>query len=362
MRRRTLWIAGACFVAALLVATFGVTRSSSSAAESSDAGTDDKPATTSVAVARRDLIAHEDVAGDLGYRDSRSISAPRMGTVTVAPEPGDVIDRGQSLITVDDRQLPLFFGDVPLWRSLSAASTDGPDIRQLEENLVALGFASPDELTVDEHFDAATQAAVVEWQESLDVTANGIVEVGDLVFQPGPVRVTSVDAEVGDPATPQGPVLKVTDTDRVVTVRLEVAYRDLTAVGDAVQIDIGDGKTVDGTVVSVGKIATAEESSEQNPGADTEPKITVEIALDDPSSTGTLDEAPVEVQFTTKAAVDVLAVPVEALLALAEGGYAVEVERAGKTELVGVDLGAFADGFVEITGEVDEGEMVVVPR
>jgi hypothetical protein len=311
-----------------------------------------------VPIERRDLVAHDDVAGDLGYPDPRAIAAPRQGMVTKVPELGDVVERGGSLFTVDDRVLPLFYGEVPLWRSLSAASTDGPDVRQLEENLVALGFASADELSVDEHFDAATQAAVIEWQESLGVTANGVVELGDLVFQPGAVRVKSVEIDVGEQA--QGPVLQVTDTERLIEVRLDVADRELAAEGDAVQIDIGEGKTVDGTVTSVGKVATAESSSD--PNADTEPKITVLIALDDPTSTGTIDEAPVEVQFTTSAATDVLAVPVEALLALAEGGYAVEVEREGTTELVGVELGKFADGYVEITGAVDEGEMVVVPR
>lgn len=359
MRRRTLVIAGACFVAALLVVGIGVSRTASNAAEASDAPTtSNKPKTTSVAVERRDLVAHEEVNGDLGYPDPRPIASPRQGTVTAAPELGDVVERGESLLTIDDRVFPLFYGEVPLWRSLSAASTDGPDIAQLEANLVALGFASADELTVDEHFDAATQAAVIEWQESLGVTANGVVEVGDLVFQPGPVRIKSVETDVGEQA--QGPALQVTDAERLVEVRLDVADQDLTAEGDAVQIDLGDGQTVAGTVQSVGKVATAEESND--PNADTESKITVLIALDDPTSTGNLDEAPVEVQFTTSAATDVLAVPVQALLALAEGGYAVEVERGGSTELVGVELGKFADGYVEITGSVDEGEKVVVPR
>ena len=361
MRPRTLVIAGACFVAALLVLGVGVTRTSSSAAEANDPATADaKPKTTSVPITRRDLVAHEDVAGDLGYQDARAISAPRSGTVTAAPELGDVVDRGESLVTIDDRTLPLFFGEIPLWRALSAASTDGPDIRQLEENLVALGFATADGLTVDEHFDADTQAAVIEWLESVGVTANGVVELGDLVFQPGPVRIKGVEAEVGEMASPQGPLMEVTDTERLVSVRLDVADQDLAAEGDAVQIDLGAGGTVAGTVRSVGKVATAEEGSD--PGAESESKITVLIALDDPSSTGNLDEAPVEVQFTTKAASDVLAVPVEALLALAEGGYAVEVERGGTTELVAVELGAFADGYVEITGDVQEDENVVVPR
>jgi multidrug efflux pump subunit AcrA (membrane-fusion protein) len=88
----------------------------------------------------------------------------------------------------------------------------------------------------------------------------------------------------------------------------------------------------------------------------------VEIALDDPSVAGGLDEAPVDVRVVSDTAEDVLAVPVTALLALAEGGYAVEVVDAdGSTRLVGVEPGFFAEGLVEVTGDVAEGDLVVVP-
>ena len=60
------------------------------------------------------------------------------------------------------------------------------------------------------------------------------------------------------------------------------------------------------------------------------------------------------------AAEGVLAVPVEAVLALAEGGYAVEVDDGTARRLVGVELGVFADGMVEVTGELSPGDQVVV--
>ena len=88
----------------------------------------------------------------------------------------------------------------------------------------------------------------------------------------------------------------------------------------------------------------------------------VEIALDDPAAAGDLDEAPVDVRVVTDTAEDVLAVPVTALLALAEGGYAVEVVDAdGTTRLVAADPGFFADGLVEIDADVEPGDLVVVP-
>jgi multidrug efflux pump subunit AcrA (membrane-fusion protein) len=70
--------------------------------------------------------------------------------------------------------------------------------------------------------------------------------------------------------------------------------------------------------------------------------------------------SPVDVLVTIVEAEDVLTFPVEPVLALAEGGYAVEVREGATTRLVGVELGTFAHGFVEITGDGVEGDEVVV--
>ena len=87
----------------------------------------------------------------------------------------------------------------------------------------------------------------------------------------------------------------------------------------------------------------------------------VEIALDDPSIAAGLDEAPVDVRVVSESVEGVLAVPVSALLALAEGGYAVELVEGETTRLVAVEPGFFADGVVEVTGDIEAGETVVVP-
>jgi multidrug efflux pump subunit AcrA (membrane-fusion protein) len=59
----------------------------------------------------------------------------------------------------------------------------------------------------------------------------------------------------------------------------------------------------------------------------------------------------VEVYVTTETRKGVLAVPVSALLALKEGGYAVEtVDAAGRHQLVAVRLGVFSGGMVEVSG------------
>ena len=58
---------------------------------------------------------------------------------------------------------------------------------------------------------------------------------------------------------------------------------------------------------------------------------------------------------------NVLVVPVTALLATLDGGYAVDVVRDGKTVRMPVQLGLIADTRVQITGgDLKEGDEVVV--
>jgi multidrug efflux pump subunit AcrA (membrane-fusion protein) len=87
----------------------------------------------------------------------------------------------------------------------------------------------------------------------------------------------------------------------------------------------------------------------------------VTVALDDPRAGGRLDQAPVDVYVTTQSRKGVLAVPVTALLALQEGGYAVEVvDAAGQHHLVAVQLGVFSGGMVEVAGAGLRAGMKVV--
>ena len=98
-------------------------------------------------------------------------------------------------------------------------------------------------------------------------------------------------------------------------------------------------------------------------GPDTRRVFEVTIQLDDPSAVTGLDEAPIHIEVVSAEATGVLVVPVNALLALAEGGYAVEVvDSADTTRFVRVEIGKFADGVVAVTGDISEGDRVLVPR
>jgi peptidoglycan hydrolase-like protein with peptidoglycan-binding domain len=359
-RRRRGRRAAALAVAGMLVAGAAWwTAARPQAGRNDPAGS--QPATTTAAVAARDLRAQEQVQGTLGYGEVRTVANQRQGTITWLPEEGTVVRRGQPLYRVDGRPVQLLYGKLPAWRELSVGVDDGPDVRQLERNLVALGYDPDRGITVDDHFTSATRAAVKRWQEAVGLPETGTMRPGDAVWQPGAVRVGELKTGVGDTARPGAPVFEATSTARQVAIDLDASRQPYVHVGDPVDIELPGGRTTTGRVASVGKVATA--ASGSDPADDGSPTVEVTVSLDKPKATGSLDQAPVVAHITTEVRKDVLAVPVNALLALAEGGYAVEVERDGRRGLVGVELGLFADGMVEVEGGggLRAGDRVVVP-
>ena len=280
------------------------------------------------------------------------------GTVTWLPDEGSVVERGEPLYELDGQPSGiLMYGERPAWRAMSEG-TQGADVEQLQANLLELGF-DDGELQATGSFDAATVAAVKDWQTSLGRPASGNVALGDVVFQPNSLRVAAQSVALGDTVAAGVEVLKATTTERVVTIDLAADDQGLVSVGDSVAVTLPDGGTTNGTVTNVGTVA----QTDPNGGTST---VEVTVVLDDPASSGTIDQAPVEVAITTFERPDVLTVPVNALVALLEGGYAVEAVGAdGTTQLVAVETGIFQDGWVEIdvpNGGLNEGDFVVVPE
>jgi peptidoglycan hydrolase-like protein with peptidoglycan-binding domain len=360
-RPRTLALALAGAVVAGVVAVLAL-----SGVFDSAAGADDKPTGTATAtVARRDLVQRSAVSGTLGFDDTRAIVNYRRGTITSLPAEGRLLPRGGVLYRVDEKPVVLFFGSKPAWRPLALGVGDGRDVRQLEQNLRALGYDDGRELLIDGRFDAATAAAVERWQERLGLAATGRVELGDIVFLPSARRVGTVAVSPGDPIRPGARIMATSSTGRLVTAEIDVSDQQDVAVGDKVTIDLRNGTTTTGTITEVGKVASASEESSAGPmtSGSTTSTITFEVRPDRPAVAAGLDQAPVEVGVTGERAKDALSVPVSALLALRGGRYGLEVVRAGTTTVVEVTPGLFSDGgYVQVRrGGVKAGDVVVVP-
>lgn len=322
-----------------------------------DAGAAEPVARATAEVVVRDMVATEALTGTLGFGESRSLTAAADGVVTSAAAVGDVLGPGDVLAAVDLEPTVLLEGDIPMFRALDSSVDDGPDVQQLEAFLVAAGHAADLDLTVDETFTSITALAVEVWETALGrLDPDGEVEAGDVVFTTGTFRVDSVSADVGSRVQAGSALLSVTGTDLVVTVDLDTDDLDQLPLGESVQLQLPDGTPTTGTVLTVGVDA---EAGEDDTETATDPTVPVIITLDDPGVTD-LESGTVAVTVETSREDDVVAVDVTALVALAEGGYAVEVVNGDTTGLVPVEIGTFADGFVAVTG-VEPGATVVVP-
>jgi membrane fusion protein, multidrug efflux system len=319
--------------------------------EGKAAGNPLPPATAKVT--RQTLVDSQTESGELGHGDSTKLSGRVAGTVTALPATGQTVKRGQPLYRVDNTPVVLLYGSLPAYRALSAGA-EGDDVKQFEQNLHALGYTG---FTVDDEYSAATADAVKQWQEDLDLTETGTVELGRIVYARGPVRVDTLAASVGGAAQPGQEVLTYTGTARVVTVELDVADQRLARKGAAVTVTMPDDKTSPGQVSNV---ETVIQPAQGNDPAAT--KIEVTVALKDEKAAAGFDGATVDVSFTASQRKDVLTVPVAALLALSEGGYGVQLVDGDSTRIVAVETGLFASGRVEVTGDgLTEGMTVGMP-
>lgn len=295
--------------------------------------------------------------GTLGYEGTLAVAAGSAGTVTRLPEDGEIIERGEILYELDGSVRPrLLYGGRPSWRPMGPGMSNGADVLQLERNLEAMGHA-PKKLEVDRDWDKWTTKAVKRWQKAIGAKRDGRLDGSDVAFLPGAIRVSDAAAELGTVVAPGTPVLDATTAARVVTLDLSASRQDLVAPGQAVTVELPDGSLVAGTVREVGRVASTAQD-----GTTTVP---VTIDVDDPSALPALDAAPVAVHVTTERREDVLVVPVNALVALLEGGYAVEVieDHDGSRRYVGVETGLFQDGYVEVEGQgLEVGDTVVSAR
>ena len=141
----------------------------------------------------------------------------------------------------------------------------------------------------------------------------------------------------------------------MVTLDLEADRRDILAVEDSVSVELPDGTDAAGVVTEIDSVA------QTLPGA-SEPTVEVTIELADLAEVGDLDGAEVTVSVVRQICPNVLSVPVDALLALREGGYALEmVAEDGSTYLTLAEVGLFDDAGVEVSGDFAAGDTIVVP-
>ncbi|MCM2389780.1 peptidoglycan-binding protein [Streptomyces albipurpureus] len=358
MRSRTAFLALGSVTVGAAVAGGVLFLGNGADAGNSGGGGDLPPATTTVV--RTDLVLSKTVDGKLDFAQRRAVKSAVDGTVTVAASEGKTLTMGQALYELNDKPVTLLYGPVPMFREMKAGDR-GSDVLQLERNLRDLGYGS--KLYVDIWYDDDTAAAVKQWQKSLNRDPTGRVGKGDVVFQTGQVKVAKADAVLADQVGPSDTVLTIASTKPVVRAQLDQNDGALASSGTKVEVTLPSGKSVTGKVAGT----VRPEQSESEGGAVAAEGITVEVVLDGGASalSGEDSKASASVKFVSEAREGVLAVPVEAVVALRgeNGGYGLQTVDGDTSKMVRVQTGMTADGQIEVSGpDVREGLKVGVAK
>lgn len=191
-RRRRLGAGLALLVAVAVVIgvvlTNGSPSPSNAASNTGQAG--------SATVQRRDLVETDTEAGTLSYKNPQTVYNRLSGTITWLPSVGQEIKPGGTLYKIDGEPVILMSGRTPAYRILSPAASDGPDVLQLNRNLVDLGFNS-DGIAIDDIWQPATTVGVELFQESLGESPTGSLALGQIVFLPGAQLIATVNGTLG---------------------------------------------------------------------------------------------------------------------------------------------------------------------
>ncbi|MGW6709054.1 peptidoglycan-binding protein [Streptomyces sp. NPDC054956] len=391
MNKRGKWLLGS--LAVVLAVTGG------GYAVVAQAGTDGKDAQQDRAnglpgatapVTRGDLSSGLKVDGTLGYAKEQKLNAAGAGggsgsgaggaaggaggpgagsgsaTLTWVAPAGSSVERDGKLYEVNGKPVRLMYGTTPVYRTMKTGDK-GEDVKQLKRNLQALGLGTGLDAS-DGTFTAGTATAVKRWQKSHGLKETGEIGKDDIAFASGPQRVQKIDMAVGDEAAAGKPVLTLTGTERTVRFQLDVAKAGAVKTGDPVTVSLPGGGTANGKIESVGATANPDDPASGGGGGgggggDKKPKVQVEVTLDNAAEAKGPDQSPVSVNLTGETRKGVLSVPVNALLALADGGFGVQVVEDGKVREVKVELGMFGKGRVEVKGDaLKEGMQVGVPK
>jgi peptidoglycan hydrolase-like protein with peptidoglycan-binding domain len=299
-------------------------------------------------VSRRTLQQTEEFKGSLGYGDQFALPGNAAGTVSWVPEKGTLLQPGDPLYRVDEKSTFWTHGEVPMYRELSSGS-EGADVEQLQRYLQDGEYLATD-IEIDGKFGGATRTAVKAWQDEHDLKKTGKIDATQLLFLPYEAIRVAVTPRVGETAV--GGVIEVTEPDLFVTVDISLRKKRAFEGQPVIEVETADGSRFPAIVASI----TAQQSQDAFGGQNYRVRLQLE-------GSGDMEPGEAAIEAIDVLAEDVLTVPARALVALVEGGYAVElVQSDGTTAYRAVDIGEFADGWVEVTGDLAVGDRVAVPE
>jgi hypothetical protein len=315
----------------------------------------ESPAPLTTTVTQQDLTISSDFEGQLSYGTAAPIKGQGAGIVTALPTPGTVLEPGSVAYRVNDRPVPVIQGDTALFRPVDGSGLHGSDVAMVVTMLQAAGFLYEEEVDDPTKFSTGPDftEALCDWQESVGLPLTGTLSPGDVLVLPAPRRIASVTAAVGDSVT--GELMQLGPVDKSITLQVPPSQMGGIVKDAPATLTLPDGTTTTGTVAS---IATVIPPTPSDGPTSTDPlELTITVVPADQAAFAALDYAPIRVTLVTATKSAVLTVPIAALLALREGGYALQLVSG---ELIPVNVGMLTATLAEVSGSGVTNGLTVV--
>lgn len=318
-------------------------------------------------------------AGQIQYAPSPVQElAGLSGTLTWLPAPGTVVSQGGTLYDVNTTPVVLMYGQVPEWRTLEPGVAPGIDVTELAQALNMLPLMNgyyP--LPTNGDYTDSVQEAVNRLLVARGMAASTTLQQGQVFFAPGAVVVGQAVATLGASLAPGTQVMQLSLQSRQVVVPLQGSAAGQVQAGQSAKVAFTSGSTapIQATVTAVGPASSgasggasgaASGAGTTNPQGSGSSSASLQAVLG-PAGDAQLPAGTPSVTATIVIAQEnnVLLVPIAALVATSNTGYAIEVRRTGHaTALVPVTVSGYDDTSAEaaVSGTgVEAGEMVAIP-
>lgn len=311
-------------------------------------GRDATPPPAKVRVARaetRMMAPTIEIPGTVISRHDARVAAEIAGRVTWAAEAGTVLAEGEDIARLDDRMLTITLQDNEAEiKRLEARLRFLKRERERLSKLAASGNVPARRLdeAVSQHDQ--TEQELAQARTERERTLYNLERTH--IRAPFAGRVVERLLEPGEYSAVGGVVARLVDTEHT-EIRARVPVRAAAHLSDGAEVDVQDDQTSARarvrTVIPVGDAVTR----------------TVEIRVENPDSRWLIGQA-VRVAVPADKPREVVAIPRDALVLRAENVYVFKVNGEQKAERVAVRAGAGRGAFVEISGPVADGDMVVV--
>jgi hypothetical protein len=283
-----------------------------------------------VSAARANLLAAQATLSQTMQPPEAGRAGSGGGTGDLDSESGDIASSRARAARVAEAQVSVAEARHRLLGAQRAlrqaqAPEQGPDVALLAGDMTSLGYYRG----VTDSWNVVLQDAVGRWQDHIGATPSGDIDPDDVLVVRGAARVTGVRGGLGD--APSAVTISLSSPSRLATFRLRNGVPAGLARGRHVELSAG-GHTTTGRIT---RVDTSHQSA------------VVGVAFPQSSRVARTGSTIVTMSITTADRRNVLTVPTQALLALASGGYALQLPDA---RLLAVRTGIVQGGDIEVSG------------